>query len=79
MYRQLIDGSVYEWGSGSMDPGGDTTTITLLGTHSTVPVVIITASGSDSNVNLVSVAKDVFMVESSIPDVKFTYYAASKP
>jgi hypothetical protein len=79
VYRQLIDGSVYEWGSSQTSNPIASTTVTLLGGHSIAPTIIITSSGSNSNVSLASVTKDVFVVSSSDPGVMFTYYAVSKP
>jgi hypothetical protein len=78
-YRQLVDGSVHEWGTISMSPGSDSISVSLTGGHSTAPTITLTVKDFDVNVNLASVTKDVFMVESSIPGVKFAFYAVSKP
>ena len=88
VYRQLIDGSVYEWGASMTSALTGSATVTLTGNHSVAPTIIVNAMSeqppfglkeNNSNVNLVSVTKDVFMVESSDPGVMFTYYAVSKP
>jgi len=76
--RTLIDGTCVEYNTSQTDGNGQVT-VTLAADHSTIPTIVLTASGSDANVNVVSATKDVFMVESSIPDVKFHYYAVSKP
>jgi len=77
-YRQLIDGSVYEWGTYATGVSGSAS-VALSGSHNLSPVVILTPSGSSANLSIVLVNKDVFMVESSVPDVKFKFYAVSKP
>jgi|688.fasta_scaffold73405_3 hypothetical protein len=87
VYRQLIDGSVYEWGASQTSPLTGSATVTLTGGHSVAPTIVLNpaypaflgATDYNSNVNLVSVTKDVFMVESSDPGVVFAYYAVSKP